>query len=153
MTSEFGSERGKDMFKDEFGYFYACNNKSKDGKKVYWLCVNRKSCKVRIHMTDGVVVWRSEDHTQSAEPTKYVAKKMAPDTAATSATTNNTTRNIISNGVQNVGAHVAASLPSRESLCRCTQRARRHANPMTPVPTKRSGYDILERYSKTSDGR
>ena len=70
MADTLRSQRGKKLFKDEYGYIYTCN---KDGKKVYWLCVNRASCNVRIHTVDGAVVWRSSVHSHSAEPAKYLA--------------------------------------------------------------------------------
>jgi len=51
--------------------------------------------------------------------------------------TNDSTRNIIRDGVQNINTHLAVALPSRQSLCRRIQRARRRANPIPPVPTAR----------------
>ena len=48
---------------------------------------------------------------------------------------------------------MAVALPSRQSLCRRIQRARRRANPTPPVPTARSGYDIPDHYCRTVDGR
>jgi hypothetical protein len=153
MAGTLTSQRGKKLFKDEYGYVYTCNNKSKDGKNVYWLCVNRKSCNVRIHTVDSVVVWRSNLHTHSAEPAKYLARKLVSDMKSKAETTNDSTRNIIRDGVQNVDTHLAVALPSRQSMCRRIQRARRRANPTPPVPTDRSGYDIPDRYCSTSDGR
>ena len=131
------SQRGKELFKDEYGYIYTCNNKSKDGKKLHWLCVKRASCSVRIHTVDGAVVWRSSVHSHSAEPAKYLARKLACDMTAAAENTNDSTRNIIRDGVQNINTHLAVALPSRQSLCRRIQRARRRANPIPPVPTAR----------------
>lgn len=153
MASALVSQRKKKLFKDEYGYVYTCNNKSKDGKKLYWLCANRTNCNVRIHTVDDVIVFRSNVHNHSAEPAKYVARKKVSDMSTAAATSNDSTRNIIRDGVQNADEDLAAALPSRQSMCRRIQRARRRANPTPPIPTKRSGYDIPERYRTTSDGR
>lgn len=151
MADTLRSQRRKELFKDEYGYVYTCNNKSKDGKKLYWLCVKRTSCSVRIHTVDGVVVWRSNVHTHSAELAKYVAKKLVSDMTAAAENTNDSTRSIIRDGVQNIDTHLAVALPSRQSLCRRIQRARRRANPIPPIPTTRAGYDIPDQYCRTGD--
>lgn len=147
------SQRRKELFKDEFGYVYTRNNTSKDGKKVYWLCANRTSCDVRIHTVDRSVVFRSDEHSHSAEPTKYLARKIVSDMSTAAETANDSTRNIIRDGVQNIDTHLAAALPSRQSMCRRIQRARRRINPTPPVPIERTGYDIPDKYCNTSDGR
>jgi len=127
MASALVSQRKRKLFKDEYGYVYTCNNKSKDGKKVYCLCANRMNCNVRIHTVDGVIVFRSNDHNHSAQAAKYLARKIVSDMSSAAETTNDSTRNIIRDGVQNVDDHLAAALPSRQSMCRRIQKARTRA--------------------------
>jgi len=39
------SQRGKEMYRDEFNFMYTLNGKNKDGTKLYWTCVRKKTCK------------------------------------------------------------------------------------------------------------
>jgi hypothetical protein len=60
------------------------------------------------------------------------------------------TRNIISDGVQNCSENTLAALPSRRTLARRIQHARRKLNPTPPIPVQRSGFDIPDQYTKTT---
>ena len=53
-------------------------------------------------------------HSHSAEPAKYLARKLASDMTVAAENTNDSTRNIIRDGVQNIGTHLAVALPSRQ---------------------------------------
>ena len=62
-----------------------------------------------------------------------------------------TARNIIRDAVCNKDDGVLAALPSRSTLCRRIQRARRRLNPTPALPTARHGFDIPDQYTKTTD--
>ena len=68
-------------------------------------------------------------------------------------TSQDSTRNIIRNAVCQQDDGVLAAMPSRATLSRRIQRARRRINPTPPIPTARDGFDIPPAYTTSSNGR
>jgi len=146
------SQRGKELLRDEYGYVYTFNNKNKAGTKVYWVCEKRNICNVRVHTVDGNIVYRSSDvHIHAADQSRSAAQTVIAAMVNAAETTQNSTRNILSDGVQNVDEQTAAAMPSKRTLSRRIQRARRRVNPTPPIPTARHGFDIPDKYRITVD--
>jgi len=38
------SQRGKEMYHDEYNFIYTLKGKNKDGSKLYWTCARKKTC-------------------------------------------------------------------------------------------------------------
>ena len=148
----FVSQRGKELLTDEYGYVYTCNNKNKDGTKVYWVCCKR-FCNVRVHTVNANITFRSDIHCHAADQSRSAAHSAISAMLNAAETTQNSTRNILSDGVQNVDEQTAAAMPSKSTLCRRIQRARRRVNPTPPIPTVRHGFDIPDKYRYTADGK
>ena len=62
------------------------------------------------------------------------------------------TRNVICDAIQGCSENTLASLPSRRTLSRRIQRARRTLNPSPPIPVQPSGFDVPDQYAKTASG-
>ena len=39
------SQRGKEIYRDDYNFIYTLNGKNKDGWKLYWTCARKKTCK------------------------------------------------------------------------------------------------------------
>ena len=65
---------------------------------------------------------------------------------------NESTRNVIRDAIQGCRESTLAALPSRRTLSRRIQRARRKLNPTPPIPVQRSGFGIPEQYTKLPSG-
>jgi len=61
---------------------------------------------------------------------------------------NDSTRNIIRNAIE--GGSENTVLPSRITLCRRIQCARRRLHPMPALPVQRTGFEMSENYTKTA---
>lgn len=146
------SQRDKELFRDEYNFIYTLNGKSKDGAKLYWTCTRKKTCKSRVHTVDGKVVFRSDIHTHAANTAEASARSVVSRMVASVSSGHESTRNIIRDVVQGCNENTLASLPSRRTLSRRIQRARRKLNPTPPIPVMRSGFEIPEQYTKTTSG-
>jgi hypothetical protein len=146
------SQRGNDIYRDEYNFTYTLNGKSKDGKKLYWTCTRKKTCKSRVHTVDGSVVFRSDIHTHAANASETAAKSVVCNMVESVQSGHESTRNVIRDAVQNCSENTMAALPSRRTLARRIQRARRKLNPTPPLPVQRNGFDIPDQYTKTISG-
>jgi len=61
------SQRGKEMYRDEYNFIYTLNGKNKEGTKLYWTCARKKTYKARVHTVSGQVVFRSSVHTHAPD--------------------------------------------------------------------------------------
>jgi len=43
------SQRGKEMFRDEYNFIFTLNGENKNGTKLYWTCARKKICNARVH--------------------------------------------------------------------------------------------------------
>ena len=146
------SQRGKDMFRDEYNFIYTLNGKNKDGSKLYWTCARKTTCKSRVHTVNGQVVFRSETHTHAAD-TAEASARLAVNTMVSSVSNGTeSTRNVIRDAIEGCSENTLAALPSRRTLSRRIQRARRKLNPTPPIPVQRNGFDIPDQYSKLASG-
>jgi hypothetical protein len=146
------SQRGKDMFRDEYNFIYTLNGKNKDGSKLYWTCARKTTCKSRVHTVNGQVVFRSETHTHAADTAEVSARLVVNTMVSSVSNGTESTRNVIRDAIQGCSKNTLAALPSRRTLSRRMQRARRKLNPTPPIPVQRNGFDIPDQYSKLASG-
>ena len=108
----------------------------KDGTKLYWTCVCKKTCKARVHTVDGNVVCRSDVHTHAADTAQAAARSVVSRMVASVSTGYESTRNVIHDVVQGSSESTLAAMPSRRTLSHRIQRARRRLNPTPPIPVQ-----------------
>lgn len=146
------SQRGKEMYRDEYNFIYTLNGKSKDGSKLYWTCTRKKTCKSRVHTVNGQVVFRSEIHTHAADTAEACARSVVTTMVSSVRNGHESTRNVIRDAIQGCNENTLAALPSRRTLSRRIQRARRKLNPTPTIPVQRNGFEIPDQYTKLSTG-
>jgi hypothetical protein len=147
------SQRNKRKFVDDDFFVYVLNNKNKDATIQYWTCEQKNQCRAKVHVSNGRVIKHVGEHTHRADANTVKASVLVADMKHEAETSHDTTRNIIRDAVRQQDDGVLAALPSRATLSRRIQRARRRINPSPPIPTARHGFDIPTAYTTTSNGR
>ena len=146
------SQRGKEIYRDDYNFIYTLNGKNKDGSKLYWTCARKKTCKARVHTVDGQVVFRSDVHIHAPDTAGAAARSVVSRMVESVNTGHESTRNVIRDAIQGSSEGTLAALPSRRTLSRRIQRARRRLNPTPPIPVQRSGFEIPDKYTETISG-
>ena len=147
------SQRKKRKFVDDDYVVYVLNNKNRDATMEYWTCERKTQCRAKIHVSNDRIVKHVGEHTHAADVNAVKASVLLENMKHDAETSNDTTRNIIRDAVGQQDDGVLAALPSRPTLTRRIQRARRRANPIPPLPTARHGCEIPAEYTTTSNGR
>lgn len=153
MAVHLSSQRNKRKFVDEQSYVYVLNNKNKDGSVEYWTCEEKIFCRAKVHVSNDKVIRAIGNHTHGPSVQAVNAQIIVNEIDREATQSQHTARNIIRDAVCNKDDGVLAALPSRSTLCRRIQRARRRLNPTPALPTARHGFDIPDQYTKTTDGR
>jgi hypothetical protein len=128
------SHCGKEMFRYEYNFIYTLIGKNKDGTKLYWTCSPKTTCKSRVHTVNSQVVFRSETHTHAADTAEASARLVINTMVSSVSNGHESTRNVIRDSIQGCSKSTLAALPSRRTLSRRMQRARRKLNPTPLIP-------------------
>ena len=75
MENAILSQRGIPIFFVENGMSYTFEKTSKDGETQFWRCDARELCKARLHIRDGTVVRRINEHTHPGDASKMEVMK------------------------------------------------------------------------------
>lgn len=153
MSNAITSQRKKRKFVDEDSHVYVLNNSNKDETIQYWTCERKVCCRAKIHVSNDRIIRHVGEHTHGPNVDAVKANTLINDMVKQAETTQNSTRNIISSAVSTQEDGVLASLPSKSTISRRIQRARRRVNPCPPIPTARNGFSIPDSYTITTDGR
>lgn len=153
MSVILNSQRNKRKYVDDDAFVYVLNNTNADGSIQYWTCERKTICRAKIHVSNDRIISQVGDHTHGPDRDVVKASALVTDMVQQAETTQNTTRGIISSSVCNQEEGVLAALPARPTIARRIQRARRRVNPSPPNPTSRTGFEIPQKYTVTSDGR
>ena len=153
MSENLTSQRNKRKFVDDDAFVYVLNNKNKDGSVEYWTCEQKKFCKAKVHVSNDRVIRAIGDHTHGPDVNSVKARQLLNTVKRDAETSRDSTRNIIRDAVCQQDDGVLAALPSRATISRRIQRARRRLNPCPAIPTARHGFVVPVVYSTTTDGR
>ena len=88
-------------------------------------------------------------HTHAPDTAGAAARSVVSRMVESVNTEHESTRNVIRDAIQGSSEGTLAALPSRRTLSRRIQRARRRLNPTPPIPVQRSGFEIPDKYTKT----
>ena len=123
MENTILSQKGKPKF-IESGKSYSFEKSSKDGQTQFWRCDVRGTCKARLHIRNGVVVRRINDHTHSGDATKIEVMQAMTVLRQRSVNTLDNTSQVIAASIRNLSQAGQGALPAMYSLKRTIQRKR-----------------------------
>ena len=116
------SQRGKPKF-IENGKSFSFEN-SKDGETQFWKCDVRGSCKARLHIKNGRVVKRVNQHTHPGDATKIEVMEALTVLRDRAVNTLDQTAQVVSASLRNLSQAGQGALPAMYSLKRTVQRKR-----------------------------
>ena len=117
------SQRGKPKF-IENGKSFSFEKNSKDGETQFWKCDVRGSCKARLHIKNGRVVKRINQHTHPGDATKIEVMEALTVLRDRAVNTLDQTAQVVSASLRNLSQAGQGALPAMYSLKRTVQRKR-----------------------------
>ena len=123
MANVILSQKGKPKF-IENGKSYRFEKNSKDGNTQFWKCDVRGSCKARIHIRNGRVDRRINEHSHPGDATKIEVMQALTVLRDRAVNTLDQTAQVVAASLQNLSQAGQGSMPAMYSLKRTIQRKR-----------------------------
>ena len=123
MENTIMSQRGKPKF-IENGKSFSFEKNSKDGETQFWKCDVRGSSKARLHIKNGRVVKRINQHTHPGDATKIEVMEALTVLRDRAVNTLDQTAQVVSASLRNLSQAGQGALPAMYSLKRTVQRER-----------------------------
>ena len=133
MENTILSQRGKPKI-IENGKSFSFEKNSKDGETQFWKCDMRGSCKARLHIRNGLVIRRINNHTHPGDATKIEVMEALTVLRDRAVNTLDQTAQVVAASLRNLSQAGQGALPAMYSLKRTVQRKRvaQVAGPVNP---------------------
>ena len=133
----------------EDGYTYTMHRISEDVSQ--WQCVERNTCKARIHTTRLVITKRMK-HTHESNSQRFHCNEVKAGAKRRASETQEPTHSIVASQVTNLCDASAVHLPKLASLKKTICRARRRAANVPSEPSSLNNLEIPQVYRETNKG-
>ena len=128
-------------------FIYSINAVSKrDPDLKFYTCVERKTCKGRIHVKEGKFLKTVTEHSHLADKAKVEAKRVLAFCRQQAASSQDPTSHILQEAVGNQSQAVAGAIPSVPAMKRMIQRQRAGAHNVSPNPQSSEEFVIPDEY-------
>ena len=117
-----------------------------------WHCVERKSCRARIHTNGTSILKKTNEHTHEPNSKIFHCNEVKAGLKRKAADTQEPTHSIVASEISKLGEESAVYLPRLDSLKRSICRSRRRAENVPSEPTSLQTLQIPEAYTKTNKG-
>ena len=143
------TEKGKPCLMEN-GYTYTKHRVYKD--TFQWHCVERKTCRARIHTNGTNVLKKTNEHTHELNSKIFHCNVVKAGIKRKAADTQETTHSIVVSEISKLNEESAVYLPRLDSLKRPICRSRKRAENVPSEPTSLNTLQIPEAYTKTNKG-
>ena len=140
------SKRGRPKF-IENGKSYSFEKHSKDGLVQFWKCDVRGTCKARLHIRDGRVVRRINQHSHPGDASKVEVLQSMSVLRHRAINTMEQTAQVLAASVENLSQAGQGAMPSMSNLKRIVQRKRVIVSAAPANPLTLADLVIPERYT------
>ena len=117
------SKRGKPKF-IENGKSFSFEKKSKDGSIEFWKCDVRGTCKARLHIRDGRVVRRINQHSHPGDASKMEVLRSLTVMRQRAVNTTEQVSQVLAASIENLSQPGRGALPAVSNLKRAIRRKR-----------------------------
>ncbi len=128
-------------------FLYSINSQSKkDPNLKFYTCVERKTCKARIHVLNNKYLKTVTEHNHLADVAKVEAKRVMTYCKQQATASQDATSRILQDALSGQSQAVAGALPSVSSMKRTIQRQRTGAQNVPPDPRTCEEFKIPEEF-------
>lgn len=117
------SEKGRHKFVEN-GHSYSFDKMSQDGQTKFWRCDKRHACKARVHVREGIVVRRINQHTHPGSAANVEVMGAMTALRDRAANTQDQTARVVSFATDNLSQAAHGALPKIDNMKRTIRRQR-----------------------------
>lgn len=139
------SIRGKPKFVEN-GFLYVFDKRSKVEEKSFYRCEQKNRCKARIHVQDGQVTHRINEHSHEPTPAKIEVETTRTLIKARATESQEPTAQVLNSCLNNLSQAAQASMPRPDALRKVVRRQRKHINAPPPAPASLTDLVLPDRY-------